>query len=69
MQSTNNPYNKPMLMAVILTIVLGIILGVITIIINLNKYVNNINRYTEENKYTIKAKITENDNNYNSYVD
>lgn len=69
MQSTNNPYNKPMLMAGILTIVLGIILGVITIIINLNKYVNNINRYTEENKYTIKAKITENDNNYNSYVD
>lgn len=69
MQSTNNPYNKPMLMAGILTIVLGIILGVITIIINLNKYVNNINRYTEENKYTIEAKITENDNNYNSYVD
>lgn len=69
MQSTNNPYNKPMLMAGILTIVLGIILGVITIIINLNKYVNNINQYTEENKYTIEAKITENDNNYNSYVD
>lgn len=69
MQSTNNPYNKTMLMAGILTIVLGIILGVITIIINLNKYVNNINRYTEENKYTIEAKITENDNNYNSYVD
>lgn len=69
MQSTNNPYNKPMLMAGILTIVLGIILGVITIIINLNKYVNNINRYTEENKYTIEVKITENDNNYNSYVD
>lgn len=69
MQSTNNPYNKPMLMAGILTIVPGIILGVITIIINLNKYVNNINRYTEENKYTIEAKITENDNNYNSYVD
>lgn len=69
MQSTNNPYNKPMLMAGILTIVLGIILGVITIIINLNKYVNNINQYTEKNKYTIEAKITENDNNYNSYVD
>lgn len=69
MQNTNNPYNKPMLMAGILTIVLGIILGVITIIINLNKYVNNINQYTEENKYTIEAKITENDNNYNSYVD
>ncbi len=69
MQSTNNPYNKPMLMAGILTIVLGIILGVITIIINLNKYVNNINQYTEENKYTIEAKITENDNNYYSYVD
>lgn len=69
MQSTNNPYNKPMLIAGILTIVLGIILGVITIIINLNKYVNNINQYTEKNKYTIEAKITENDNNYNSYVD
>lgn len=69
MQSTNNPYNKPMLMAGILTIVLGIILGVITVIINLNKYVNNINQYTEKNKYTIEAKITENDNNYNSYVD
>ena len=69
MQSTNNPYNKPMLIAGILTIVLGLILGVITIIINLNKYVNNINQYTEKNKYTIEAKITENDNNYNSYVD
>lgn len=69
MQSTNNPYNKPMLIAGILTIVLGIILGVITVIINLNKYVNNINQYTEKNKYTIEAKITENDNNYNSYVD
>lgn len=69
MQSTNNPYNKPMLIAGILTIVLGIILGVITIIINLNKYVNNINQYTEKNKFTIEAKITENDNNYNSYVD
>ena len=69
MQSTNNPYNKPMLMAGILTIVLGIILGVITVIINLNKYVNNINQYTEKNKYTNEAKITENDNNYNSYVD
>ena len=32
-------------------------------------FLNNINRYTEENKYTIEAKITENDNNYNSYVD
>lgn len=69
MKNTNNPYNKPMLTAGILTIVLGIILGVITIIINLNKYINNINQYTEENKYTIEAKIAENDNNYNLYVD
>ena len=65
MQSTNNPYNKSMLMAGILTIVLGIILGVITIMINLSKYINNINQYTIENKYTIESQMLENDNNYN----
>ena len=68
MQNTNNPYNKSMLIAGILTIVLGIILGVITIMINLSKHINNINRYTIENKYTIEAQILENDNNYNTYV-
>ena len=68
MQSTNNPYNKSMLIAGILTIVLGIILGVITIMINLSKYINNINQYTIENKYTIESQMLENNNNYNAYV-
>ena len=68
MQSTNNPYNKSMLIAGILTIILGIILGVITIMINLSKYINNINQYTIENKYTIESQMLENDNNYNAYV-
>ena len=69
MQKTNNPYNKSLLNVGILTIVLGITLGVVTIIINLHKYVNNINKYSDENKYILEVEIAENDNNYTQYVD
>ncbi len=69
MQKTNNPYNKSLLNVGILTIVLGITLGVVTIIINLHKYVNNINKYSDENKYILEVEIAENDNNYTQYID
>lgn len=69
MQKTNNLSNKSLLITGILTIVLGLFLGILTILLNLNKYITNINNYTEENKITIEASIKENEDEYNKYVE
>lgn len=68
MQSTNNPYNKSLLVAGIVTVIVGLILGIGTIILNLNKYLANLNKYTSDDKIALEAKMSSNDSEYDNYV-
>lgn len=68
MQSTNNPYNKSLLVAGIMTVIIGLVLGIGTIILNLNKYLTNINKYSSEDKIALEEKMSTNDTEYDNYV-
>lgn len=68
MQSTNNPYNKSLLVAGIMTVTIGLILGIGIITINLNKYLTNLNKYTTNDKITLEEKMTSNDTEYDNYI-
>lgn len=68
MQSTNNPYNKSLLVAGVMTVIIGLIIGIGTIILNLNKYLVNLSKYTSNDKIALEAKMSSNDAEYDSYA-
>jgi len=62
------PKKKIFIILSVVIMLFGILLGTLTIFANLNKYFNNISKYTQQDKISLENQIKENDNKYNDFL-